>query len=280
MYKIKNIIKATWKHWREISFVYLIQLIVGSIVGFTFCAALCSSFDTSMVLDHLAKGFDRTVIMDVMNSNDNILDNTMRMGWLLLGIYLIISVLLQAGWLANIKVNNFTVKSMLANGLKFFFPFLGIALISILLIIIYVAVVGFGFTKIVGDPLVTFSSEKPYVIWIIVLVGTFILWSITIWSWSVSTRFHYINGSPLFTSLKLGFNSVWNSLFKFIGIGLLLVAIHIILMCFYYLIMGDRGAPSWAIVIIGIFVQQIFAFTRVAIRGLGYGMVEDLNSFN
>lgn len=278
MQKIKQIAIATWRHWREISFVYFIQLLLGLVVGLTFCGAICSSLDTSMVLDQLAKGFDRTVIMDVINSNNNVLDSTKSVALIMAGIYLLVSVLLQAGWLANIKEKNYSVKSLLTKGLKLYFPFLGIAVLSIILIVIYAVVVGISFTKIVGDPLVTFSSEKPYVIWIIFMIALFILWLIFVWSWSVSSRFQYIAGNSFFTALKSGFKIVWKQFLKFQSIGLLLIGIHVFLMLVYYFIMGDRGAPNWCIVLFGILVQQIFAFIRVALRGFGYSLVEDLNS--
>lgn len=277
MHKIKQIALASWRHWREISFVYFVQLLLGLIVGLTFCSALSSSLDYSMVLDQLAKGFDRTVFMDLINSKSIFLDSTKRVALSLIGAYLLISTLLQAGWLANIKDGNYSIKSLLRSGIKLFFPFLGIALLSIILIVIYAAVVGISFTKVVGDPLATFSSEKPLVFWIIALIGTFILWSIAIWSWSVSSRFQYIAGNPFFTSLKLGFKTVRKKFFKFQSLGLLVIGTHVFLMFLYYFIMGDRGAPNWCIVLFGILIQQVFAFVRVALRGFGYCLVENLN---
>ncbi len=278
MGRIRQIVVASWKHWREISFIYFIQLLIGLSVGLTFCAAMCSSLDGSMVLDQLAKGFDRTVIMDVLNFEGDVLDSTQNIAFILLGIYLLLSVWLQAGWLANIRSRSFSIKSLLTNGTKFFFPFLGIALISLLLITLYAAIVGIGFTKIVGDPLVTFSSEKPFVLWIVALTAIFFLWSIMVWSWSVSCRFHFIDGNSFFTSLKYGFKIVFEKLLKFQSVGLLLIGIHVILILVYYCIMGDRGAPSWLVVLFGILVQQIFAFVRIVIRGFGYTLLEDINS--
>lgn len=278
MKKVKHIASATWKHWREISFVYFIQLIFGLAVGLTFCSAMCLSLDGSMVLDQLAKGFDRTVIMDVLNAEKGVLLSTQSMAFSLLGLYLLVAVFLQAGWLANIKNKSYSIKSLLINGQKLFLPFLGIALISMIMIFGFAAGVGIGFAKIVGDPLATFSSEKPFVLWIVFLIGLFILWSIVIWSWSVSSRFHFIDGNSFFTSLKLGLYTVFKKIFKFGAIGLLLVGIHVILIIFYTCIMEDRGASSWVIVLFGILGQQIFAFIRVALRGYGYALIEDLNS--
>jgi hypothetical protein len=266
---------ATLKHWREISFIYMIQMVVALMVGLSFYYSTRNALDGSMVLDQLANGFDRTVIMDVLNTNNSVLHSTRTIAFVFLGIYLLISILLHAGWLANIKKKKYSLKSLLSDGMHFFFPFLGIALLSILLLLAVGGVLGYGFAKIVGDPLMTFSSEKPLVFWIFGLAAFFVLCSILIWSWSVASRLYFISGETFFSALKQGFRSVVNKLLKCTAIGLLLIGIHMVMMVLYYYIMGDRGAPSWWIVIFGILVQQILAFTRVAIRGLGYGLVEE-----
>jgi len=149
-------------------------------------------------------------------------------------------------------------------------------LISIFLVAVVGIAGGVVFTMVVGDPLVTFSSEKPYVIWIAVLVILFVFWSITVWAWSVASRCHFISGNTFFAALKKGFKSLRSDWFKFQAIGLLIVGIHVFFMFSYYWIMGDRGAPSWGIVILGILVQQIYHYLRVILRGFGFALIDDL----
>ena len=233
-------------------------------------------FDKSMVLDQLAKGFDRTVFMDLVYSQDEILTSVKQAAIIIIGLYLFIGIFLQGGWLANIRKKEYSISSLLSHGLKFTGPFIGMALISVIL----VGAVGIGggiiFTSIVGDPLVTFSSEKPYVLWIVFLSILLVFWSITVWAWSVVSRCHYISGSSFFASLKKGLKSLMSNWFKFQAIGLLIVGIHVFLMFSYYWIMGDRGAPSWCVVIFGIIVQQIYHYLRIILRGFGFALVDDL----
>jgi hypothetical protein len=276
MNKFRQLGIDTCKHWREISLIYFVQLIIGLLVSVTFYSEFSHHIDKSMILDQLAKGFDRTVFMDLINSNDQILGKTKITALCLLGIYLFIGVFLQGGWLTNIRKKSYSVQTLLSSGLKLFGPFIGIAAISILLVAIFGGLLGFFFIKIVGDPLVTFSSEKPYVIWIVLLIGMFILWSISIWAWSVISRCHYIDGNSFFTSLRLGFQTLRKKWLKFQTIGMLIVGIHVLFMFLYYWILGDKGAPSWGVVLVGIFVQQVFNYLRVLLRGFGYSLVEDL----
>lgn len=276
MHKFRQVGINTFKHWREISLIYFVQLLVGLAVSITFYSEFSQHIDKSMILDQLAKGFDRTVFMDLLNSNDSIMEKTKTTVLSLLGIYLFIGVFLQGGWLANIRKKTFTIHALLSNGMKLFAPFLAIAAIALLLVVTVGGLIGFLFTIIVGDPLVTFSSEKPYVIWIVLLIVLFLLWSIFIWAWGVISRCHLIDGNSFLTSLKLGFHTLRKRWLKFQAIGMLIAGIHVLLMLVYYWIMGDRGAPSWFVVLIGIFVQQVFNYLRVVLRGFAYLLVEDL----
>ena len=241
-----------------------------------FYNVMYSSLHGSMVLDRLAMGFDRTVIMDVLNTESNILDSTVLVAIILAAVYLIISIFIQGGWLGNIRKRNFGVKSQLSNGRKYFLPFTGIAAISLLLVFLYALIVGTGFTFIVGDPLATFSSEKPYVLWLVALAFIWTLWCFVVWAWSVSSRYHYIDGQNFISALKKGMHSIKTQMMEYLFLGGLLLISHVFLMVVYYMLMGDRGAPSWWIVIIGIIIQQSFAIIHITLRGFGYGYVDSL----
>jgi hypothetical protein len=229
-----------------------------------------------MALEHLALGFDRTVIMDMINSNDEVLSSILSWVTVLVPFYLIISILLQGGLLFNIKRGEVGFKSQIKNGAKYLFPFFGIALFSIILILIFVVVVGLPFKAIIGDPLTTFSSEKPFVFSLIALVIVFSFWVILVWGFSISTRYNYINSNSFWKSIKSGFTFVINHFLKLLSIGYMLLGIHILLAFLYYLIMGDRGAPSWLIVIFAFLIQQAFSFARVFIRGFGYIAIDQV----
>lgn len=276
MHSLKQICINTLNHWKEISIVYLAQLVLGLVVASVFFNEMSYHLNQSMAIDHLGKGFDRTVLTDLIYSTDDFLGKTKIVGFCVLVAYLFIGAFLQAGWLANIRKQKFEVSSLFRNGSKYIVPFLGIAFISFFIIALIGGLIAFLFTKAVGDPLVTFSSEKPYVIWIVCLSILFIIWLVTVWSWSVISRCHYIDGQSFFTSLKSGLLTLGHQWYKFQAIGLLMIGIHVVFMFLYYWIMGDRGAPVWGVVLFGIFIQQVFNYFRIVLRGLGYSLVEDL----
>ena len=270
MKAVHEIFSQLKNHWKTVIFVYGIQLLYGLGVGIVSYGALEGALGDSMALDQLAKGFDRTVFTDAMNIDENLFGATTQTGIVLLIAYLIASIFIQGGWIANIKEGKYSVRQLLISGRRFFLPFAGIAMISLLLIILFGGLVGYGFSSIVGDPLVTFTSEKPYVFWIMALVVVFVLWAIIVWSWSVASRLHYIDHPSFWKSIRLGFKSLRTKWWNFLVLGLILVVIHVVLMIVYYTLMQDRGAASWAVVVLGILIQQFFAFLRVTIRGGAY----------
>jgi hypothetical protein len=274
--RLKNIWNRTLTHKSEVICIYICQLIFGLLIGCIFYCTINDNLGNSMALEHLANGFDRTVIMDMINSNDDVFSSIISWVTILIPIYLIISILLQGGLLFNINRGEVGFKSQIKNGTKYLLPFFGIALFSIVLIILFLVVVGLPFRAIVGDPLTTFSSEKPFVLSLIALAIGFSIWLVVVWSFSISTRYNYINGASFWKSINSGFTSVRNHLFELLSIGYLLLGAHLLLAFIYYLIMGDRGAPSWLIVIFGILVQQLFSFARVFIRGFGYIAVDQV----
>lgn len=276
MHKLKLLFVNTLKHWRAISVVFMTQVILGLIVSVSFYSELSRQFDFSMALDQLAKGFDRTVFMDLINSNDAFLSRTKIYSVVILFIYLLAGAFLQAGWLANIRKQQFTISALLKNSLKLIAPFLGFAAISMLLVFLGGGLMALFFAIAVGDPLITFSSEKPFVLWIIGLIVLFIIWTTFIWAWSVMSRCYYIDGNSFVGSLRLGLHTIFQKWFKFQAIGMFIVAVHIIFIVLYYWIMEDRGTPSWTIVWFGIFIQQIFNYLRIILRGFSYFLVEDL----
>lgn len=275
--RLKHIWNRTSAHSAESFCIYICQLIFSLLIGLIFYYTVNDNLGQSMALEQLASGFDRTVIMDMINSNENVFSSVLSWVMTLTPIYLIVSTWLQGGLLFNIKKGEIGVISQLKNGIKYLIPFLGFALLSFVLIILLAAIIGLPFKSIVGDPLTTFSSEKPFVISLFILIAIFSVCIIGIWGLSISARYNYIEGAPFWKSIKLGLAFLKNHFFKVLSIGYLLIGIHLLLALIYYLLMGDRGAPSWLIVLFAILVQQLFSIARVFIRSFGYIALDQID---
>lgn len=274
--RLKHIWNRSLAHRAEVTCIYICQLTFGLLIVLIFYCVVNENLGQSMALEHLASGFDRTVIMDMINSDDTIFSKVFSWVMILTPIYLIVSTWLQGGLLFNIRKGETGVTSQVKNGIKHLIPFLGFVLFSIVLILLCVVMIGLPFKSIVGDPLTTFSSEKPFVFSLIILIAILSICIIAIWGLSISVRYNYIEGSSFWQSIKLGVSFIKNHFFKILSIGYLLIGIHLLLALLYYLIMGDRGAPTWLIVIFVILVQQLFSFARVFIRNFGYIAIDQV----
>lgn len=274
--RIKHIWNRALTHHSEVACIYVFQLVFGIVIGCISYCVIGSHIGQSTALNHLAAGFDRTVFMDMVNSNDDVLSPIILLAIILIPIYLIVSIILQGGFLHNIRKGETGFKYQLMNGTRYLFPFLGYVFFSVLMILILAVIIGLIFKNIVGDPLTTFSSEKPFVQSLLIVIGLLLIIVTLIWGWSISARYHYIDGSSFWTAIKSGFSFVKNHVLKILLIGSLLLGIHLLLAFIYYLIMGDRGASSWLIVILGIIIQQVFSFARIYIRGLAYITIDQM----
>lgn len=276
MKRLNHIWNRTITHKSEVLCIYLSQLIFGLLIGCVAYVIINKFLGESIALEQLAKGFDRTVIMDVLNSNDNVLKTFTF--WMIpfIPIYLLMSIILQGGFLYNIKKGEVGVVSQIRNGIQHFIPFLGVASISFVLLLVVAGLIVLPYSMFVGDPLTTFSSEKPFVLSILGLIGLFTVWLIIVWGWSIATRLAYVSEGDFYKSISLGLSFVKQNFLKILAVGLLFLGLHVLISFLYYIIMGDRGAPSWIIIIFGILVQQLFSFIRVFLRGMSYITVEQI----
>ena len=274
--RIKHIWNRTLTHRSEVACIYLFQLVCGIVIGCITFSTIDNTIGQSMALHHLTSGFDRTVFMDMINNNEGVLSPISFWAMALVLIYLLISILLQGGFIYNIRKGEIGYQSQLRNGLNNILPFLGYAFLSVLMALVSLIAIGLIFKGVVGDPLTTFSSEKPFVISFFIAVIFYSIIITLIWGWSIATRMFYIDSSSFGTSIRSGFIFIKTHLISVLLIGFLLLGVHLLLAIIYYLIMEDRGAPSWLIVFIGIVIQQVFSFAKVYIRSWGYIAIDQI----
>ncbi len=275
---IKNILKQAYLHKINIVTVYIIQAITAAISGVVLYFAMDKSIGHSTALDALAKGFDRTVFMDMLNTHgDNFtLAKSVIIGGIL--FYFFIGTFLHTGLLVNISKRETSLGLFFSNAVKYFIPFLGIATIFTLIALLILGLIIFPFNLLVGDPLVTFSSEKPYVLWVTTLIGVFSVIMIILWGWSISSRLAYLSEGSVFKAIKSGYKTIKLNFIKLFVIGLSIFLLHILFMIGYLFTNADLGAQTWAVVFLGIAMQQVFSLLRVSMRTVGYVGVNNIVS--
>lgn len=250
--------------------MYVLQLILSIVVGAVAYDQLNDAIGDSAELEVLATGFDRSVFSDLINNYPEIVNNIGAKMIILMVLYWLVSVLLQGGLIASITKQQYLISNIFNNGIKYYLKNLLVVFISLLFLILLLALIWLPFFRIVGNPLVTFDTEKPFIFWILALATISSLLILSLWIGSVITRKYISKDHSIKSSIRLGIIEVKNNFISLFGYGLLILSLHIILTYIYAVSVSDWGAESIVIVIMLLIIQQLFAIARWILRTAGY----------
>ena len=266
--------KAT-KQWKSILLIYGVQLVLGSIVAVIAYRQFNGAIGSSLELDRLANGFDRSIFSDMINKFPVIIEHIQSRFALMVVLFLMLSIFLHAGLLSNIRNGYYSIFKYFQNANIYFFKFLKVVLISLILKIVVLAIIWVPFFMLIGDPLETFHSEKTFIFTVIGLVILSALFLIVIWLWSVMSRYHIVDKNRLLVSMKAGWRLLISNFARYYIVGCGLILLHVIITWLYTLVVYDWGAKTWFSVLALVIIQQLFSLIRIWIRAFGYSAVND-----
>ena len=267
-------LKAT-KQWKSILLIYGVQLVLGIIVAVIAYRQFNGAIGSSLELDRLANGFDRSIFSDMINKFPVIIEHIQSRFALMVVLFLLLSIFLHAGLLSNIRYGYYSIFKYFQNANIFFFKFLKVVLISLFFKIVVLAVIWVPFFMFIGDPLETFHSEKTLIFTVIGLVILSILFLIVIWLWSVLSRYHIVDKNRLLVSMKAGWRLLISNFARYYLVGCGLILLHVIITWLYTTVVDDWGAETWFSVLALVIMQQLFSLIRIWIRAFGYSAVND-----
>jgi len=266
--------KAT-KQWKSILLIYGVQLVLGSIVAVIAYRQFNGAIGSSLELDRLANGFDRSIFSDMINKFPVIIEHIQSRFASMVVLFLMLSIFLHAGLLSNIRNGYYSIFKYFQNANIYFFKFLKVVLISLILKIVVLAIIWVPFFMLIGDPLETFHSEKTFIFTVIGLVILSALFLIVIWLWSVLSRYHIVDKNRLLVSMKAGWRLLISNFARYYIVGCGLILLHVIITWLYTLVVYDWGAETWFSVLALVIMQQLFSLIRIWIRAFGYSAVND-----
>jgi hypothetical protein len=266
--------KAT-KQWKSILLIYGVQLVLGSIVAVIAYRQFNGAIGSSLELDRLANGFDRSIFSDMINKFPVIIEHIQSRFASMVVLFLMLSIFLHAGLLSNIRNGYYSIFKYFQNANIYFFKFLKVVLISLILKIVVLAIIWVPFFMLIGDPLETFHSEKTFIFTVIGLVILSALFLIVIWLWSVLSRYHIVDKNRLLVSMKAGWRLLISNFARYYIVGCGLILLHVIITWLYTLVVYDWGAKTWFSVLALVIIQQLFSLIRIWIRAFGYSAVND-----
>jgi hypothetical protein len=267
-------LKAT-KQWKSILLIYGVQLVLGIIVAVIAYRQFNGAIGSSLELDRLANGFDRSIFSDMINKFPVIIEHIQSRFALMVVLFLLLSIFLHAGLLSNIRYGYYSIFKYFQNANIFFFKFLKVVLISLFFKIVVLAVIWVPFFMFIGDPLETFHSEKTLIFTVIGLVILSVLFLIVIWLWSVLSRYHIVDENRSLVSMKAGWRLLISNFARYYLVGCGLILLHVIITWLYTTVVDDWGAETWFSVLALVIMQQLFSLIRIWIRAFGYSAVND-----
>ncbi|MDA9358015.1 hypothetical protein N9R23_01235 [Saprospiraceae bacterium] len=273
--KIIDISSKATKQWKSILLIYGVQLVLGSIVAVIAYRQFNGAIGSSLELDRLANGFDRSIFSDMINKFPVIIEHIQSRFALMVVMFLMLSIFLHAGLLSNIRYGYYSIFKYFQNANIYFFKFLKVVLISLILKIVVLAIIWVPFFMLIGDPLETFHSEKTLIFTVIGLVILSALCLIVIWLWSVLSRYHIVDENRLLVSMKAGWRLLISNFARYYIVGCGLILLHVIITWLYTLVVDDWGAETWFTVLALVIMQQLFSLIRIWIRVFGYSAVND-----
>jgi len=273
--KIIDISSKATKQWKSILLIYGVQLVLGSIVAVIAYRQFNGAIGSSLELDRLANGFDRSIFSDMINKFPVIIEHIQSRFALMVVMFLMLSIFLHAGLLSNIRYGYYSIFKYFQNANIYFFKFLKVVLISLILKIVVLAIIWVPFFMLIGDPLETFHSEKTLIFTVIGLVILSALCLIVIWLWSVLSRYHIVDENRSLVSMKAGWRLLISNFARYYIVGCGLILLHVIITWLYTLVVDDWGAETWFTVLALVIMQQLFSLIRIWIRVFGYSAVND-----
>ena len=273
--KIIDISSKATKQWKSILLIYGVQLVLGSIVAVIAYRQFNGAIGSSLELDRLANGFDRSIFSDMINKFPVIIEHIQSRFALMVVLFLMLSIFLHAGLLSNIRYGYYSIFKYFQNANIYFFKFLKVVLISLILKIVVLAIIWVPFFMLIGGPLETFHSEKTLIFTVIGLVILSALCLIVIWLWSVLSRYHIVDENRLLVSMKSGWRLLISNFARYYIVGCGLILLHVIITWLYTLVVDDWGAETWFTVLALVIMQQLFSLIRIWIRVFGYSAVND-----
>lgn len=273
--EIINISSKATKQWKSILLIYGVQLVLGIIVAVIAYRQFNGAIGSSLELDRLANGFDRSIFSDMINKFPVIIEHIQSRFALMVVLFLLLSIFLHAGLLSNIRYGYYSIFKYFQNANIFFFKFLKVVLISLFLKIVVLAIIWVPFFMLIGDPLETFHSEKTLIFTVIGLVILSTLFLIVIWLWSVLSRYHIVDENRSLVSMKEGWRLLISNFARYYIVGCGLILLHVIITWLYTSVVDDWGAETWFSVLALVIMQQLFSLIRIWIRAFGYSAVND-----
>lgn len=264
---------ATSERLKIIIVIYLISVFLSMAMNLSMGLVISKNFTGSQAMETLLQGFDRTVFGDLLTNNENWSGNLYFTIIISMLLFIFISVLVNAVYIYSLVKPKQTILATIKNGSKYFFPFLGFALMFYLIVIILAAVIGYSYIAILGDPAADYKTELPFVYSLMAVLFIFFLLINFLWILSLQARRNYIEGNLFLNAIRRAVRQTIKKIPYFTIVILLIWLVIFILFLLMKEIHKFNSASSWCKFILAFSGMQILVFLRIWLKYYFMGFV-------
>ena len=274
---LNNAIRKGFGLYKVALIVYFLQLILALTIGIQVYQVLEASIGTSLELNKLLAGYDRTIISDFLHTHGASISPLVgQIRWLVLA-YLIFSVFINSGLLYAVWLNKNCWKTFWEGAANYFFSFIKVALffmpifIALALFLIVPVVTSFNYF------IENFSSEKTFLLALCICLVVFGLLSIFVFNWSVVSRAVIFSEKvKIWTAIRIGLRWMLSNWYASCCLMLALVVIQLLVVMLYFIVGEQSGMVSPFLIILFFFIQQLIVFFRILWKLIAYSAISGL----
>jgi hypothetical protein len=279
---IRTFFRGSLRHLQVAGLVYVIQLGLALTLGMQVYEVLESSIGQSLNLERLLEGYDHTVMTDFLKVHGaSITPLIGQLRWLLL-VWLLFSVFLNGALLfgaANQEAP--TIGSFWQGGSRYFVRFLALAMLNLLLVTIWTAIIWIPTILHLQWALEFFDTEKVAVWSVIILMLCYLAGLAAWYVITIAARLEILQKQ---TTIREAIVSAWRLLRKqwsaFFMLLLFFAVVQLLLLAFYWLMDTYLGMRSGLGIVIMVFTQQGVAYLRILLRAGLFQKVQQIKTAN
>lgn len=262
----KEALKQKW----SILLVFLVLFILTVSIGLLVKNSLVEGFGNSLQLDALKSGFNRTAFFDFINQNQGFFSNFFGNLKITFFIYAFVSIFLNGGLISNIAKSEHGAYNLIRNGVKYFIPFVLMAIIHILMVGVWTVIVFLPYTMMLGNPITDYDSELPFLYSLLSAMLIYFVGLLYIVIYGVLCRMEYVKSKQILKSLREGLKRLLSQKSSYFVWGLIVFLLHFLVITIYYYSYLHSDGSSWKIILISFFISQFLVLVRIFLKAFAY----------
>jgi hypothetical protein len=261
-------LKTAVKSYRLALLIYLLYLLVALLVAIPFYGLFRSAAGDSMLTDGLMKGFDATILREMLSSQGDAFRFYLQALCPWIAAFALLQVYLTGGyfaWISNPR-GRLSLAAFNRQAIRFFWRYLKLMFYFLVINLIVCLILYLPYILIIGQNSdLTDKQILNPLIWVAAIHLVLLLF-IMLWSDLVKSYLYEQDSRKVFRGIFRAFRMAVRKFFSFWFLGILLLLAPVLLFGGYYLIRQAFLVDTLGLIVLVFILQQVFVLLRVFIR--------------